>query len=1072
MVSPVAVPLAMALLIRIGALASVPHAVGMDGANFARTAQNLADGYGYVGIRGSVNAVHVSLYPLLIVPAVWFGVAAERAAIAVSLTAGTLLVLPVYAIARRLFDARAAFVAAAIVALHPFAVATSIAALPDALAMTLGFAGLALFLRSADDPRVAWPAGALFGVAMATRSDEIGYAGIGALALLAGALFAPRARRTALRRLCALCAAFAVIAVPYTVAVSRATGGLRLDAKGPVNYAIGTRMLSGMSYDEAADGLAPGGREIGAELGPGFYQTHARSAGPTLRARVAFAARVAPRQLLRLGRLLASGGFGTPLFMLAALIGYAAALRRRDTRADALVLVAIIAVDVAALCTLAWIWDRLATIFVPLLAVGAAQPVALLTERAGLRMHARAGRVAAACGAVAIACTGLFTLHRTADAAGSALDRIAGAWLQTYAPGPKLVMAVGDEIAYYAGADWQPLPAATSSATLAYLHAKHPTFVVLEASRSGARAYLAGWLARGIPDRGARRVRAFGAGTPGVVVVYAWSGSRPSATSPREASAGIDVLTAHNGPQRLGWNPRERMLTTANVNPRAFGKLFEIPVDGQAYAQPLVVTGVDVPGLGRHDVLIAATERDSVYAFDARDGRRLWKRSFASCCGIEPATPSAIDANDPCGSVRPAIGISSTPVIDRRTGTIYVIAKTMTGGAQDRTFHNTLHALALDTGRDRLPPVEIAARQRSSLRGLFDEPMPLKHRLRRIIAGALRFDPRSEYNRTGLLLANGNVYAGFSSHCDIETAHGWVFAYRAADLHRVAAFPTTRDWDASWGGGVWQSGMGITADPDGNVYFTTGNGPFDAQRGGRDFSNSLLEMSPSLDRVEDYFTPFTQAALNDSDADFGGGAMLALPDTRGVHPHLGVVSSKVRALYLVDRDRLGRYVEDGPDRVLDRIGDEHDETHWCIGTCGAPAYYRADDAEYVYDVWALDALRAYRIDRARGRLVEIDHSRERFPGSGGAIPSISSNGERPGTAIVWLTTRPTISDAAYRPIELVAYDARNLSRRLYHGALSLWPNTVGHPFLTPTIAGGRVYVGGDHSIAVFGLRAR
>jgi outer membrane protein assembly factor BamB len=554
----------------------------------------------------------------------------------------------------------------------------------------------------------------------------------------------------------------------------------------------------------------------------------------------------------------------------------------------------------------------------------------------------------------------------------------------------------------------------------------------------------------------------------------------PSHRSDRAVPHGVDVLTAHNGSQRLGWNAHERILTTANVNARSFGKLFELPLDGQAYAQPLIVSDVELPGFGRRDVLIAATENDSVYAFDADTGEKLWVHSFTGCCGVTPALPSAVStadqledtATEGCGSIRPRIGISSTPVIDRRTGTVYVVAKTMTKRGSDVTFHTTLHALSLATGKDRLHPVDVTGTAQLSLRGMFAAGHSFKHSLKRLLGGTLSFDARSQYSRTGLLLANGNLYFGFASHCDIPSAHGWVFAYRASDLKQVGSFVTTRDWNDSNGGGVWQAGMGITADPAGDVYFLTGNGPFNADRGGRNFSDSLVKMTPDLGRVLDYFTPFTQAELEGSDGDFGGGAMIALPDGPGAYRHLAVVSSKIRAIFLLDRENLGRIAEDGPDRALQMIGDDHDDTHWCIGTCGSPAYYAGPGGEYIFNVWALDSLRAYRLVRtgARPRLIEVAHSPNAFPGSGGSIPSVSSNGRLGGTGIVWATTRPTITDAARRPIELYAYDAADVSRTLYHGSISLWPNTVGHPFLTPTIANGKVYVGGYHSISVFGLK--
>lgn len=542
--------------------------------------------------------------------------------------------------------------------------------------------------------------------------------------------------------------------------------------------------------------------------------------------------------------------------------------------------------------------------------------------------------------------------------------------------------------------------------------------------------------------------------------------AQPAAAHPWQPGT-TDVVTAQYGPQRLGWNDRERILSAANVGSSAFGKLFEVQVDGTVFGQPLIVSGLDVPGVGRRNVLVVATENDSVYALDADTGATLWRHTFGGGFGVSAATATSLYPN--CPQINPVVGVSSTPVIDRSTGTVYVVAKTMTVHGKKTTFQNSLHALALATGGDRLPPVQITDRVDLSARGAFAPGRQVLHSLKRVLlGGTYRFDPRAQMNRPALLLSQGKIYIAFSSHCDDPTAHGWVFAYDASTLARVSSFVTIGDWNDVNGGGVWQSGSGLTADPDGNVYFTTGNGDFDAADGGRDYGDALLKLSPDLGRVVDYFAPSNQAELEAYDADYGGGGMLALPDGPGRYPHLAVVATKLRALFLFDRERLGGYTPNGPDRVLQELGDREDHVRWCIGTCGAAAYYRGPGGEYVVNVWALDAMRAYRLVRGeRPRLIEVARSPNVFPGEGGTSPSVSSDGVRPGSAIVWATTRP--SHVRTEPIELYAYDGSDISRVLYHGRVSMWRNGFGNPFLTPTVANGKVYVGGDRSVSAFGL---
>jgi hypothetical protein len=564
----------------------------------------------------------------------------------------------------------------------------------------------------------------------------------------------------------------------------------------------------------------------------------------------------------------------------------------------------------------------------------------------------------------------------------------------------------------------------------------------------------------------------------GVIAASSVAFTAPAVADPH-ALGRTDYLTYHYNDARLGWNPHESLLNVHNVNPRTFGKLFDLHVDGQVYTQPLYATNVAIPGRGRHNVLIVATEHDSVYAFDADSGKPLWVHTFVGCCGVRPVHPLEVlpdgtSAQEGCGSVAPDIGVSSTPVIDQEKKTVYVVAKLVEVSGGTRTFYNMLYALALDTGRDRVRPVEITDSKRLSFHGLFSNLHQWRENKRlRFTKLWVTFDPSAQYNRTSLLLHDGTLYFGFGSHCDLANAHGWVFAYRADTLERVASFVTTRDRMLENGAGVWQAGFGLSADSGGNVYATTGNGPFTADSGGHDYGDSLLKLSPSLG-VLDYFTPYTQEELDANDGDFGGSGVVVLPDRAGPYPHLLLATSKIRAIFLLDRDHLGEYHPGGPDHALQTIGDDHDQTNFCIGTCGGPAYYRNARGEYVYVVWAQDALRAYALEtgHSQPRLREVAHSPNAFPGSGGSIPSVSSDGARAGTAIVWATTRPSLNETLTRPVQLFAYDATDVSKILFSGDVSIWPNRVGHPFLTPTVADGRVYVGGDKTVSVFGLLAR
>src|SRR5882762_3918886 len=246
-----------------------------------------------------------------------------------------------------------------------------------------------------------------------------------------------------------------------------------------------------------------------------------------------------------------------------------------------------------------------------------------------------------------------------------------------------------------------------------------------------------------------------------------------AAASPGRAQ--VSVLTQHNDNSRTGQNTNETTLTPANVNSTQFGKLFAQPVDGQLYAQPLYVPNVTIPGNGTHNVVFVATEADSVYAFDAdsKSGANtspLWKASLidtahGAAAGATPVT----SVNSGCNLIQPNIGITSTPVIDPTTGTIYVEAKSKENGV----FIHRLHALDITTGAEKSSsPVVITA----TVNGTGDGSA----------GGQLTFNALTEVNRSGLLLLNGTIYIAYASPCDVAPYHGWLFAYDAANFAQKA----------------------------------------------------------------------------------------------------------------------------------------------------------------------------------------------------------------------------------------------------------------------------------------------
>ncbi len=511
-------------------------------------------------------------------------------------------------------------------------------------------------------------------------------------------------------------------------------------------------------------------------------------------------------------------------------------------------------------------------------------------------------------------------------------------------------------------------------------------------------------------------------------------------------------LTQHFENARTGWYPYETTLTVANVPHLKL--LFTHNVDAHAYAQPLYAHHVLMPGQDAHNVVYVATEKDTVYAFDADTNQpALWQRTLVPI-GETPLTNADIEG---CRDVRPDIGITSTPVIDCATYTMYVVAKTKRVQGSTTTFHQYLYAIDIATGADRPgSPREIQA----SFPGTGQ---------RNDGHGNVLFLPQWQMNRPGLLLSNGVVYAAFAAHCDFHFGeyHGWIVAFDAATLNHVGTFCTSPNSSAS---GIWQGGMGLAVDPAGFIYCTTGNGVFDGNvLGGRDYGDSVLKLRPNLNLV-DSFTPADQTTLLlPQDVDLGSGGVLVLPDQpagKTRHPNLLVTCGKDGDIFLLDRNQLGGYNgPGGPDLVVQHLplqpGRPKDSQP---GVWGGPAYYHGPNGQLVYYCGNSGHLTAFELLNGALTLSTVggnpNQSANPFPAEGGATPTVSSNQQAAGTGVVWTIARGN-------PLRLQAYDATNLTIKLFDHVTGPWNS--GGAFIEATVIGGKVYAGADRQLSVFGL---
>lgn len=504
------------------------------------------------------------------------------------------------------------------------------------------------------------------------------------------------------------------------------------------------------------------------------------------------------------------------------------------------------------------------------------------------------------------------------------------------------------------------------------------------------------------------------------------------------AASNIDVVTYHYNNLRTGLNPQEMILTPSNVTSAKFGKLGSFSVDGKVDAQPLYLSGVNIPNKGTKNVLYVVTEHDSVYAFDADSingttSTFLWKTSMLGS-GEQPSDDRG------CGQVSPEIGITSTPVIDRSRNAIYVVAMSKNGSGN---YFQRVHALDLTTGSELFGgPTAITATFPGNGANSSN--------------GNVVFDPKQYKERPGLLQIGSTIYTTWSSHCDVGPYTSWMMSFSADTLAQTSILnfvPNGND------GGIWMSGAAPSADAAGNIYFIIGNGDFDTTLNSSGFpsngncGNCFVKITPTAPlKLLDYFTPLNTVSESSADTDFGSGGQLLLPDLvdgNGQTRHIGVGAGKDGNIYVVDRDNMGKF-NANQDNIYQQINGQ------IGGVWSKPTYFNGT----VYYGAVNDNLKAFPITSAKLAGTPSSRSAHSF-GYPGTTPSVSSSGNTNG--IVWAIEN---SGAV-----LHAYDATNLTHELYNSSQAPGgrDNFSGNKFITPMVANGKVFIGTPNSVAVFGL---
>ena len=513
-----------------------------------------------------------------------------------------------------------------------------------------------------------------------------------------------------------------------------------------------------------------------------------------------------------------------------------------------------------------------------------------------------------------------------------------------------------------------------------------------------------------------------------------------------------DVTTWHYDNARTGVQSAETTLTPANVATSTFGKLFSLPVLGDVYAQPLFLKQYKMNDGQLHNVVLVATERDYVYAFDA-DGKNpaqgyLWRQSLLG-------TGETFLSNNDVGTtdIMPDIGITGTPVVDRAGGTLYVVSKSKTTAATP-AFFQRLHALNLADGAEKLSgPTAIQA----STPGTGDS------------GSTVTFSPLLNNQRPALLLtptpsvgSGSSVFISWSSHGDIGHYHGWVIAYDAANISRQNGAWT--DTPNGSQGGIWMSGGGPSSDGLGNVFAADGNGTFDANASGKDFGDSAFKLSSGASGLTetDFFTPADQNSLNSVDNDMGTSAVALLPQQTGTIPNLAVTVDKSGTIYLLNRDNLGGY-NASADSSLQSFSDGGFSIHNSVAFFGNELYLGADGGPL--QGWTLNPQTERFTTTVQSRTINTFGCAA--CNGAGSTPSISANGSANG--IVWALDNIGYGNSA---AILHAYDPAHLGTEYYNSTQAANGRDTGAvavKFTTPTIANGEVFVGGRNAVSVYGL---
>jgi 4-amino-4-deoxy-L-arabinose transferase-like glycosyltransferase len=541
-----------ALLLRALVLVHLQGTIDTEGAEYARIAQNILAGRGYVGITTpGTELMYPPLFPLLIAGVMLLVGDAELATRLTSVVMGALLVVPVQLLSSRLCGRRAGQLAAILVAIHPLLVRLSTTGYCESTYMTLVLTAAYLALRCRDGAQrhVFAATGLVLALAYLTRPEALLYPLLlTGLVLLPIGAATPGRLRTVAPRWCIALLVFTVLSAPYVAWLSHMTYGLRLEGKDAINYTIGSAVLDGRDENAAEFGVGPGLRETGVYMRSNLsvIETTRYRAGPLLRFELSYFRTNLP---VMLETIASATYFGSPFLFMFAVLGLFRRPWTREHLVDQLALLTVLGVVVLSLGSIFFMALRFICLLLPVMVIWASNGVVALSSWAldtiGL-LRGRPLRSRFIAPPMEVAAIGLILLAAMMGLGGvGELERFgarnepqrkAAIWLDQYHPGPKVVMDGWDVIAFHAGAGYRHFPYADAATAIAYIDRAKVDFIVLSGADMPHWPYLRDWLENGIPDRRAKLVYSAGSAPQERIAIYQWTAPE----APRQFAAPLD----------------------------------------------------------------------------------------------------------------------------------------------------------------------------------------------------------------------------------------------------------------------------------------------------------------------------------------------------------------------------------------------------------------------------------------------------------------------------------------------------------------------------------------------------